>query len=142
MGNNAGISCFEESFPSLPGQEANFINRVLGAMQALAWSEQDLFAVELALVEAITNAIEHGNQLDPSKRVFVTSTVDISSVTISIRDEGEGFQERNIPDPREEDRLECPAGRGVLLIHGFMTRVWYNDKGNELYMEKCRTRAA
>lgn len=139
MGDNGtGISCFEESFPSLLGQGNGFVEGVLGAMQALAWSERELFAVELALVEAITNAIEHGNQCDPAKRVYVSCKVDTNSVVVSIRDEGNGFQEQAIPDPREEDRLDCPAGRGVLLIHGFMTRVWYNDKGNELNMEKCR----
>lgn len=136
--SGTGISYFEESFPSLLGQGNGFVEGVLGAMQAWAWSDQELFAVELALVEAITNAIEHGNQFDPAKHVFVSCSVDASTVVISIRDEGEGFQENTVPDPREEDRLDCPAGRGVLLIRGFMTRVWYNDKGNELYMEKCR----
>jgi serine/threonine-protein kinase RsbW len=53
---------------------------------------------------------------------------------ISVEDQGEGFDPENLPDPTDEDRLELPSGRGVLLIRAYMSEVEYNDRGNRLTM--------
>ncbi len=64
---------------------------------------------------------------------------DPELVSVRILDQGEGFDPGAVPDPRDEDLLETPGGRGVLLIREVMSRVRYNESGNELTMEKDRS---
>jgi len=102
------------------------------------WEEQDVFAVQLALEEALVNAIKHGNQLDADKCVRLACRLSQRRIRIEVTDEGPGFDPSEVPDPTAEENLEIPCGRGVMLIRSFMTSVTYNDKGNHVVMEKTR----
>ncbi len=126
----------DRTFPSIFGQAHQLIDEVLGRMTALGWCDRDIFAVNMALEESVTNAIEHGNHGNPKKHFQVVCTVSATLVSILVRDEGKGFKRDLVPDPTDEKNLETPSGRGTLLIQGFMTRVRYNDAGNEIFMEK------
>ena len=79
---------------------------------------------ELAVREAVINAIEHGNHNDPEKRVFIefatTSTADSTELSISIRDQGAGFDPDQVADPLAPDNLLKTSGRGVFLMKQFM----------------------
>ncbi len=108
------------------------------ALQASAYSEHDIFSIKLALEEALVNAIKHGNQMDPDKRVFVTYRITTTRFEIRITDEGEGFNPDDVPDPTLEINIERPCGRGLLLMRGFMTEVTYHGKGNSVSMAKVR----
>lgn len=136
--NNDEWSC-DEIFQSDYGKGDYIVNEVLRQMELRGWSERDAFAVNMALVEGLNNAIEHGNALDTSKQVFVRCSVSDNRISVSIRDEGEGFREDRIPDPRLRKRLTNPTGRGVLLIRNFMSCVSFNETGNEIYMDKYRS---
>jgi serine/threonine-protein kinase RsbW len=100
------------------------------ALQDSAYEERDIFAIKLALEEALVNAIKHGNQMDPEKRVFVVYRICPKRFEIKITDEGEGFNPEDVPDPTAIENLERPCGRGLLLMRGFMTQVEYHGKGN------------
>ena len=126
----------DQSFPSVFGQGRDLIDQILAAMTARGWNDRDVFAVNMALEESFTNAIEHGNHCHSEKKFHVACRVSSDLVFISVADEGKGFQRELVPNPLEETNLDSPSGRGVLLINGFMTRVWYNDAGNEIFMEK------
>lgn len=126
----------DKTFPSVFGQAHCLIDEVLGQMTALGWSGRDVFAVNMALEESISNAIEHGNHGNPKKHFQVVCTVTDKLVSILVRDEGKGFRRDLVPNPTDDENLEIPSGRGTLLIQGFMTRVRYNEKGNEIFMEK------
>ena len=102
------------------------------------WASADIFSIHLAAEEAIVNAIVHGNKLDPDKKVHVECFVSPTVARIEITDEGDGFNPKDVPDCTQDDRLEVPNGRGVMLIHNFMTRVEYNEKGNRVLLEKVR----
>jgi serine/threonine-protein kinase RsbW len=108
------------------------------SLQACAYSEHDIFSIKLALEEALVNAIKHGNQMDPDKRVFVTYRVTTDRFEIRITDEGEGFNPDDVPDPTDPANLERPCGRGLLLMRGFMTEVTYHGKGNSVSMAKIK----
>lgn len=108
-------------------------------LQLHAFGDSDLFAVKLAVEEALVNAIKHGNQLDPAKQVFVQYTIDERLFEIRIRDEGPGFDPTDLPDPTADDFLERPCGRGVMLIRSFMTSVDYLGNGNEVVMSKLKS---
>ena len=124
------------SFPSVSGAEEAFVDAVLQELERRAWSPKDLFAVQLALAEAITNAVEHGNRRDATKKVDVSAEISAERVLLSVRDEGEGFDESATPNPTLDENLEIPTGRGLLLIRSFMTNVWRGSGGAEIFMEK------
>ncbi|MBQ2851654.1 MAG: ATP-binding protein [Thermoguttaceae bacterium] len=127
------------SFPSVSGAGTPFVEAVLNELARRAWSSKDLFAVQLALEEAIANAVEHGNRRDPAKKVDVSAEISVERVLLSVRDEGEGFDETATPNPTLAENLEIPTGRGLLLIGNFMTNVWRGSGGAEIFMEKTPT---
>ncbi len=129
---------FECDFPSVYGKGDSFVNDVLDEMPKWSWSDQEVFAVNMAMIEAINNAIEHGNKQDPQKLVHVSCRISSRHIAIVVRDEGEGFDLKKIPDPRTEERMDIPSGRGILLMRSFMSNVKFEGKRNELYMEKYR----
>jgi serine/threonine-protein kinase RsbW len=108
------------------------------ALAAAHFDERDLFSVELALEEALVNAIKHGNQLDPEKKVLVQYAIDDKCFHIRIEDEGDGFCPEDVPDPTLPENLPKPCGRGLLMIRNFMTEVTYHGRGNVVTMLKLR----
>jgi len=112
------------------------------ALQAAGYTEHETFAIKLALEEALVNAIKHGNQMDPDKRVYVVFNVTPERFDIRITDEGGGFNPEDVPDPTAIENLERPCGRGLLLMRGFMTDVQYHGRGNVVTMVKVREAAA
>lgn len=94
------------------------------------------FAIKLAVQEAINNAIKHGNRFDPDKRVEITYSIGPDETTITISDEGDGFDSEHLPDPTAEENIEKPTGRGVMLMRAYMDEVRYNKKGNQVRLTK------
>jgi anti-sigma regulatory factor (Ser/Thr protein kinase) len=110
---------------------------VTAVLQGKGWPEHDIMAVELALQEAIANAVRHGCQGDATKKIQCCVTVDVSGeVVIVVRDPGPGFDPAKVPDPLGEENLFKPSGRGVFLINGLMDTVEYTDGGREVQMRK------
>ncbi len=123
------------------GEARRIQDEIEEALQAARYGDRDIFSVRLALEEALVNAIKHGNQMDPDKRVFVTYTVTGERFDIKITDEGPGFNPDDIPDPTLPENLERCCGRGLLLIRKFMTEVNYHGCGNVITMSKLRNGA-
>lgn len=130
---------YATSFTSVSGAGESFVDAVLCELERRAWSSKDLFAVQLALEEAIMNAVEHGNRRDPAKKVDVSAEISGERVLLSVRDEGDGFDEFAPPNPTLDENLEVPTGRGLFLIRSFMTNVWRGLNGAEIFMEKTPT---
>ena len=124
--------------PSERGASRLIMEELLDRLGEHGWASADIFSIHLAAEEAIVNAIVHGNKLDVDKKVQVKCFVSPKAARIEITDEGDGFKPEEVPDCTQDDRLEVPNGRGVMLIHNFMTRVEYNEKGNRVLMEKVR----
>ena len=114
--------------------------RILGEVRDIGYSCDDIFAIHLAVEEALVNAVKHGNRKDPCKQVAVDYTADGEKFEITVADEGEGFNPKDIPDPRDEKNLYNASGRGVLLMQSYMDIVEYNDSGNRVRMVKYRTK--
>lgn len=95
--------------------------------------------VKVAFVEALTNAVEHGNHLDESKQVIVRAEFDSKSAKIHIFDEGEGFDFEALPDPTQKENLFRARGRGVFMMRQFMDDVIYHKPGNQVTLVKYCT---
>jgi serine/threonine-protein kinase RsbW len=108
------------------------------ALHRVRFNEHDIFAIRLALEEALVNAIKHGNQMDPSKSVRVAYHVQADRFEVRITDEGPGFDPADVPDPTAPENLERPCGRGLLLMRHYMTEVVYLDRGRAVHMSKQR----
>lgn len=127
--------------PSELGEVRRIQSDIKEALASAHFDEKDLFSVELALEEALVNAIKHGNQLHPEKKVRVQYSVSPERFDITIEDEGEGFCPDDVPDPTLPENLSRPCGRGLLLIRSFMTSVDYRGRGNIVVMSKLRNGA-
>ncbi|QDT16911.1 ATP-binding protein [Alienimonas californiensis] len=114
-------------------------NRILKSLERLGYTERDLFGMRLALEEALVNAIKHGNKRSEDKVVRVMCQLDEESARVVIRDQGEGFDPGDVPDPTAEENLDRPCGRGIMLMRSFMTEVTYADSGREVTLVKDRT---
>ena len=128
----------ECSFPSDMGTAHNLIGEVMAVVRTSQWNEQDSFAIELALEEALANAVQHGNDSDPSKTIRFDCKLNPNVVYVRIEDEGHGFKPQTLADPRDAENLMVESGRGVLLIKHFVTRVKWNERGNVIEFEKER----
>jgi serine/threonine-protein kinase RsbW len=84
----------------------------------------------MAFHEAVTNAIIHGNQLDPSKVVDIKAWFEDHQLVLQVTDQGSGFNPDSLPDPLDENNLLKSGGRGVFLIRQFSDDIEFNDKGN------------
>ncbi len=111
-------------------------------LQTIPYSEHDIFSIKLAVEEALNNAIEHGNRMDPDKWVNVVFTATSERFDIRITDEGQGFDPEDTDDPPGVHTLRHAFGRGLLLMRGFMTEVRSHGRGNVVTMAKVREASA
>lgn len=104
------------------------------SLLAECWSSVVVFQIRLALDEALSNALEHGNRFDPDKRIKMEVHCTADRFEASIEDEGEGFDPHSLPDPRAEANLQAllEGGRGVFLMRCYMDGVRYNVRGNQI----------
>ena len=108
--------------------------RILSDLEANDFSQEDIFAVHLALEEAFLNAFKHGNKMDPEKEIKIDYSVSNEEVEISMMDEGGGFDPDAVPDPRSGENLYKAEGRGLFLMRSYMDVVEYNERGNCVHM--------
>ena len=156
-------SSIELKIPSDDALISSVITRLETTMAELElFDEGERMQIAMALDEALTNAIVHGNlevsselrQADDGKdyydlvrkrkaespycdrSVFIRLDVSPSEAKFFIRDEGSGFDPGKLCDPTDPENLEKAGGRGLLLINAFMDKVSHNQSGNEITMIK------
>ena len=110
--------------------------KILHEVEKRGFDGHGVFAIKLALEEAMINAIKHGNKLDRNKQVIVEAKVTAKEVTISIEDEGPGFDRSTVPDPTAIENLCKVSGRGLLLIESYMNSVAFSKQGRKVTMTK------
>ena len=109
------------------------IQPVVGEALAELGERTDLAAVELALHEALSNAVCHGNRESVSKAVRVTlAQCSNGGSVLTVKDCGDGFDARNLPDPFG-DRLMRERGRGIFLMRQLVAAAdFVYDRGMEV----------
>ena len=86
------------------------------------FDEEAVFRIEMAVHETVINAIHHGNKEEPGKKVYIKFLGSDSGLEIHVRDEGEGFDPNNLPDPLAKENLLNISGRGIFLVRKFMDK--------------------
>jgi len=88
------------------------------------------FGIDMAVREAITNAIVHGNKEDDSKKVELTLNCSQNAVEIEVKDQGEGFDPGSVPDPTAPENILKTSGRGNFLIRNLMDEVDWSKRAD------------
>jgi serine/threonine-protein kinase RsbW len=102
-------------------------------------------AIGSSVIEACTNAIEHGNKKDRKKDVHVRFRSNGKTIEIEVSDEGAGFDLASIQDPRTPENLMRERGRGIFILRAFMDEVRFDidpSRGTTVRMMKRITKAA
>jgi serine/threonine-protein kinase RsbW len=114
-----------------------FVDQLMRFISRFRTSEENNVEIELALREALVNAIVHGNQEDPRKRVYVNCRCAFDGhVSIRIEDEGDGFDHFSVPDPTSPANRLRTRGRGIYLIRTLMDGVDFEQGGSVVHMRK------
>jgi serine/threonine-protein kinase RsbW len=94
--------------------------------------------VSMAVREAMINAVLHGNNYDPAKRVNLTLEQNGKELIVTITDEGHGFVPEEVPDPLAPENLLKESGRGIFLMRAFMDEVRFRklNPGTEIILIK------
>lgn len=128
---------FTMTIPADPSAIPKVTDGITQVLQEKHWPEADVMAVELALQEAVANAIRHGCRGDATKQLQCSMTCDAAGeVVITVRDPGTGFDPSAVADPLDPANVLKPSGRGIFLINGLMDDVQFADGGRELQMRK------
>ena len=124
----------KRSLPSEVGSISPFVDRLMLLIRkCVPDGESD---VEIALREALTNAITHGNHENPRKHVHVRFRCNPDEVSIAVKDEGRGFDINEMPDPTAPENIGAGHGRGIYLMKAFMDEVRFEEGGVVVHMRK------
>jgi len=125
---------------TVPGdvrEVAPAVERIMEVVRGMGCAAGKEFEVELALTEALANAVEHGCGGDPRKHAQVCVGCDPDrALLIVIRDPGPGFDPSQVPSPVLGKRLYATGGRGIYLINRLMDDVHYERNGTEIHLRK------
>ncbi len=128
------------------GSEIGYLDLIQGVsdgVSALAGFDSDSqYWIGLAVLEAVTNAILHGNQKDAKKKVVLVFRICEDRLEIIVRDQGKGIEGLDIPDPLDPENLLRPGGRGIFFVRSFMDSVDFRvspEGGHEIVMKKVRS---
>ena len=113
------------------------VNQIALSAVGVGYVEFDLHNnVKLALIEGLTNAMEHGNKWDLDKVVKVEVQTSKELLQVTITDQGQGFDQTSLTDPTDPENMLNERGRGVFLMQAIMDEVKYDPPGNRLTLRR------
>jgi serine/threonine-protein kinase RsbW len=109
------------------------VERAIDEITANNNINQDYYGnIMVSVMEAVNNAIIHGNKLNPRKNVEIEIFVDNDFLEVIVKDEGKGFDPTNIPDPTNPQNIQNVDGRGVFIMSKLSDEIEYNETGNSV----------
>jgi serine/threonine-protein kinase RsbW len=126
----------ERTLPSEVTAISTFVDKLMLLIKKCRFVPECETDVEIALREALANAIIHGNHEDPRKHVHVSCRCGPDEVSITVRDEGQGFDIDKVPDPTAPENIGSVHGRGIYMIKTLMDEVRFEQGGTVLHMRK------
>jgi len=136
--------CFEleRSLPSKVAAISPFVDRLMLMFRNCGCVPEGESGVEIALREALANAIIHGNHENPRKLVHVRCRCELDEISIAVKDEGRGFDVTKIADPTAPQNVGCVHGRGIYLMRVLMDEVRFEEGGVVVQMRKSTGQTA
>jgi serine/threonine-protein kinase RsbW len=126
-----------QSLPSRVAAVSPFVDQLIRFILNFRIADGSEIDIEMALLEALANAVIHGNGENPSKLIFVKCRCYLDGeVAITVRDEGEGFDGSAVPDPTSLENLLFTHGRGIYLMKTLMDEVSFEEGGAVVMMRK------
>ena len=142
--HNQGGPCLEleHSLPSEVAAISPFVDRLMRLIRKCGCADEAESDVEIALREALANAIIHGNHENPGKHVHVRCRCEPREISIAVKDEGRGFDVDTIADPTAPENQGSIHGRGIYLMKALMDEVRFEDGGVVVRMRKGASQAS
>ncbi len=113
------------------------VEQIMEVVREQGCADHAEFEIEISLYEALANAVEHGCEHDPDKKVeVVVACEEHQGMIIIVRDPGEGFEPESVPSPVVGKNIYADSGRGIFLINQLMDEVRFKKNGTEIWMIK------
>jgi serine/threonine-protein kinase RsbW len=132
-GPHIALEC---SLPSEVTAISPFVDKLMLLLRNCSCVPEGVSDVEIALREALANAIIHGNHEDRRKHVHVTCRCEPDEVSIAVKDEESGFDINTVPDPTARENIGSVHGRGILVMKALMDEVRFEEGGVIVHMRK------
>ena len=141
--HNQGGPCIEleHSLPSEVAAISPFVDKLMRLIRKCGCADEGESNVDIALREALANAIIHGNHENPGKHVHVRCRCEPSEISLAIKDEGSGFDVDRISDPTAPENTRSAHGRGIYLMKALMDEVRFEEGGVVVHMRKSTGKA-
>lgn len=124
------LDVLELSIPSTYDAMEKVAGLIEEAGRRVGIGKDDEVDLMISVMEAVNNAIQHGNAEDPEKEVHIQIVTEPLALTCTVRDEGGGFDLARVPDRIRTENLLNPSGRGILMMREFMDDVDFSiDSG-------------
>lgn len=137
LGFNDGAPLYIQYLSSY-GEIDTVSGRILKDMDEAGFSDEMIRNMKLTITELITNAINHGNKEDLSKTVTVGHRIEPERISVSVLDEGVGFDPSAVPDPTLPENLTKDHGRGLYIVRQYIDEISFNRMGNRILIRKYR----
>ena len=131
----------ERTLPSEVAAISPFVDKLMRLIRKFGCAAEGENDVEIALREALANAIIHGNHENPGKHVHVRCRCEPSEISIAVKDEGQGFDVDKIADPTAPENNGSIHGRGIYLMKALMDEVRFEAGGVAVHMRKSTGKA-
>jgi len=139
VGPDSSPTHFDVTLPANIHAISPVVTWVMRLVSDMQFAKGKEFEIELALREALANAIKHGCKGDSAKKIEFSVTEEVGrGILIVVRDPGYGFDPASVPSPVDEENLISDHGRGIYLINKLMDEVKYERNGTEIRMRKYR----
>jgi len=122
--------------------DLNELQKVEEFTEAIAdrmnFTDEDKDSLSISITEIVSNGIVHGNRLDKKKKVYIDYELSPKTITITVQDEGQGFEIEKIENPLKPQNLLKESGRGIYIVRALLDRVEFesNEKGTLVRMVK------
>ena len=111
------------------------VEKLIDDFSAVHSIDEELYGnLLIAALEATNNAITHGNRLDENKNVELSLTKEEEKIVLTVKDEGNGFDYDNLPDPTSPENIENMSGRGVFLMSKLSDKIEFKNNGSLVKM--------
>ena len=119
-------------------ERMSLMDRLADELTSNGWDSNEVYGVQMAMEEAVSNAYRHGNHNGERGNVDIHWHTTAADFVMHVSDQGDGFDDADVPDPTAPENLEKMSGRGLLLMRHYMDEVDFRDGGRTVVMRKQR----